>query len=250
VSRAALGALWLCLMTALPVATAHAMGSDELPPPVMDRTPYGKFLVDRLEYGYGLGSGLRADMMGWFGGDYDRFWLRAEGEMAAPGPFEAELEVSGGYSRLVAPFWELQVGLRIDQTFEATVGPTRGLLAVGIEGTAPYWFDIEVFAYLSHRLDVSFRAAVSYEFRFTQRLVGQVRLETNIAIQKAEEFGIGRGLNDLELGFRLRYEVHRRVAPYVGVNWSQRFFEAATLAQAAGGNPTSIVGVAGLRLWF
>ena len=121
---------------------------------------------------------------------------------------------------------------------------------MSLQDTAPYWFDIEVYGYVSHLLDVSFRFAASYELLFTQRLIGQFRFETNVAIQEVEEFGVGRGWNDVDLGFRLRFEINRQFAPYLGVSWNQRLFETAALAKREGESPTSLVGLAGLRFWF
>ncbi len=247
-TTALLGGVLALMLLARPTGAAAQDGA--LPKLRLGSVPHGMLLLDRLEYGYGLNPGAVWDLAAWVGGDSDRLRVRSEGTVSLPGAVAADIELQATYSRLVSPFLELQVGARLDQVLSAGANPTRGLLAVGLEGTAPLWVDIEFFAYLSHQLDVSFRFTATYELLFTQRLIGQFRLETNIAVQKVEEFGVGRGWNDVDLGFRLRFEIKRQFAPYVGVSWNQRLFETAQMAKSGGESPASLVGLGGLRLWF
>ena len=126
----------------------------------------------------------------------------------------------------------------------------RGLLAVGVEGLAPYWFDVEATAFVSHRGDVSFRATSTYDMFVTQRLIFQPRAEVNVAVQEVSDFGVGSGLNDLGLSWRLRYELHRKFAPYLGLSWTRKFAGAADMARDAGASVSDVSLVGGLRVWF
>ncbi len=224
--------------------------AERLPNLPLGSVPHGMVLFDRLEYGYGVNSNALWDASAWVGGDSDRFRLRTEGSLAAPGPLEMELEVQAMYSRLVAPFWEIQAGLRVDYLAGADGGTMREFVVIGVEGTAPHWFDVEIFAYMTHELEVSFRLAVTYDMLITQRLVAQLRAESNIAIQEVAAIGVGQGLNDVGLGLRLRYSISRQFAPYLGVSWEQRVFGTAALARARDENPMTLTGVAGVRFWF
>ena len=120
---------------------------------------------------------------------------------------------------------------------------------VGLEGLAPYFFEVEPALFVSYKGDVSARFTGSYDLLLTQRLVAQPRLETNVAVQRVEDWGVGAGLNDIELGLRLRYEIRREIAPYVGVNWTQRYGAAADFARAEGGSASEANVVFGIRLW-
>jgi len=208
---------------------------------------YGLFLIDQAEYGYdGQDNPLFWDLTSWVGGDWNRLWLKSEGEISSDASsLGAEAQLL--YSRLIAPFWEVQVGLRGDLVTEQE-SLTRGHLVLGLEGMVPYRFEFEPALFISQAGDVSMRLRVTHDLFITQRLIAQSSAETNLALQEVPEFGVGTGLNDLELGLRLRYEFRREFAPYVGVSYEQAFFEAAELRRTQ--SEPSIRGVAGLRVWF
>lgn len=208
-------------------------------------------LFDQLEHRWQNGKNLfRWDMEGWVGGDYNRIWLRTEGEQRVRtgrgGEFEAQLL----YSRLVAPFWDFQVGVRHQRLYGPGSDRSRSFVALGFEGLAPYVFDVEPFVFISDRGDVSARVAATYDVLFTQRLILQPRFELNAAAQDVKKFGIGAGLNNVELGARLRYEIRREVAPYFGVSWVRKVGETAGISRREGEPVDNFSVVVGVRLWF
>ena len=191
---------------------------------------------------------VQYDLVGWAGGAVHRVWLKADGEHGTRGGSRsgsAELQVL--YGRLVTPFWDAQLGLRVDAYYRE--GRARTFVALGVQGLAPGWFELEPTLFVSQGGDVSASLTASYDVLFTQRLVVQPRLETRAALQEVPEFGVGTGFNDLELGLRARYELRRELAPYVGVLWSRRFSETADLARASGAPVREVSWVAGLRVW-
>ncbi len=121
---------------------------------------------------------------------------------------------------------------------------------IGLQGLAPYWFELEPSVFVSQDGDVSARLTATYDMFVTQRLIAEPRIEANAALQDVPDFGVGSGLNDLELGFRLRYELRREYAPYLGVNWVRRFAGAADLARQAGEAVSDVSLVGGIRAWF
>lgn len=217
---------------------------------VMDDHIYWKVVADELEYVPTPETRpIAFDGSFWIGGDYHRLWVKAEGEQATVGD-DGELEAQLLYSRLIAPFWELQGGVGV-QTVSGEGGrETRGLLVVGLEGLAPYWFEVEPQLLVSHEGDVAVALSASYELLFTQRLVLEPELEATAAIQEVPEFGVGSGLNDVHLAGRLRYELVRELAPYVGVTWGRRFGGTADLARLEGEEVDEVAFVAGLRFWY
>lgn len=217
---------------------------------VMDDHIYTYVAFDELEYVPGAaGEPVEYDAQMWVGGDYDRLWLKAEGEQST---LEREGHVGGQalYSRAVTPFWNLQTGLGVEHRYVPGGTDTRGLLAVGIQGLAPYWFETEAFLLVSHEGDVAARLEAGYDLLFTQRLVLEPEIELSAAVQDVPELGIGSGLSDMELGARLRYEIVRELAPYVGISWTRRFGETADLARTAGVPVSDADFVAGLRWWY
>lgn len=221
------------------------------PVPDHDGQVFWHLLLDQLEYRATEGpDALHWDAVGWVGGDYDRLWLKAEGGQELGGEGRGELEVQALYGRWVAAFWDLQVGVRHDRTWG--VGPDRfrtfGVLA--LQGLAPYWIEVEPALFVSDRGDLSARLTAETELYLTQRLVLQPKLEVDAALQRVREFGVGRGLNDLELGLRLRYELLRELAPYLGIAWTRELGATAGLARRAGEEVETFSVVAGVRFWF
>lgn len=235
----------LVLLTGPVAAAAQDQSSTTAGAPTTDNQIHGFFLMDQLESRFTRTGpdALQFNGFGWLGGDYNRVWMKPEGTKIYDGPWE-DVDVQLLYGRLIAPFWDLQAGVRYFQP--SSDGPAR----VGIQGLAPYWFDVEAAAFISNRGEVSARLELEYEVLLTQRLILQPRLETNIAIQKVKELGIGQGVNDLELGLRLRYEIWREFAPYIGVAWTSKFGQAADFVRAKGDAVRQLNFVGGVRFWF
>jgi copper resistance protein B len=180
-----------------------------------------------------------------YGGDVNRLVLRSEGE-GSFGEHLEQAEVQALYSRAIGPYFDLQAGVR--QDFQPR--PRRTYATIGFEGLAPYWFEVEGVLFLSNKGDVSARFEGSYDLRFTQRLILEPRVEVNLAAQNVPELGVGAGLSDAELGLRLRYEIRREFAPYVGVHYERKFGDTADFARAAGEGRDDLRVVAGVRAWF
>jgi copper resistance protein B len=206
----------------------------------------GRILIDRLEVQARKGrDGFAWEGDAWFGGDYDKLWLKSEGEGEIGGRLESA-EVQALWSRAIRPFFDLQVGVRHD------VRPRPDLthLAVGIQGLAPYWFEIDAAAFLSTKGDLTARFEAEYDQRITNRLFLQPRVEFDLAAQDVPEVGIGSGLSSAELGLRLRYQFVPEFAPYVGVGYERSFGDTARFARTAGEDAGSWSFLVGLRAWF
>lgn len=179
-----------------------------------------------------------------FGGDINRFALKSEGE-GESGDLESA-EVQALYSRAVDPYFNVLAGVRHD--FEP--GPDRTYATVGVEGVAPYWFEVEGALFLSNKGDLSARLEGAYDFRLTQKLILEPRAELNLAASADPALELGSGLRDVELGLRLRYAVRQEFAPYVGVHWERKFGDTADFARAHGEGVEDTRVVFGVRAWF
>ena len=214
-----------------------------------DQNLYSLALLDLFEVAPAA-SGVPGRFEGLYriGTDYTRLYVKGEGEgLISEGVGEAEAQAL--YSRLITSYFEAQAGVRVDTEFGDGGLRARPHLVVGLEGLAPYFFEVEPALFLSDAGDLSARFVGSYDLLLTQRLVAQPRLEVNAALQEVADWGVGSGLNDTELGLRLRYEVRREIAPYVGVNWTQRYGAAADFARDEGGSASEANVVFGIRLW-
>lgn len=203
-------------------------------------------IVDRLEVGFGDGEeGWTWDVAGWTGGDINRFWWKSEAE----GDFDGEIEgeVQALYSRAISPFWDVQAGVRQDFR-EDGEDPTH--LVLGLQGLAPYWWEVDAAAFLSSAGDLTARVEAEYDQRITQRLILQPRVEVEASASDVPELGLGSGLSHVEAGLRLRYEIAKEFAPYVGVEWSRELGGTADFTRALGGEPEHTRFVIGLKAWF
>jgi len=201
--------------------------------------------ADRFELQARKGrDGYLWDVQGYYGGTTSRFWFKSEGEGSFGERIE-DAEVQALYSRAIAPFFDLQAGVRQDVAGRST---TYGV--IGVQGLVPYMFEVDGALFVSHRGDLTARAEVELDQRITQRLILQPRAELNLSAQDVPQLGIGAGIDTLELGVRLRYEIAREFAPYVGVEQSWRVGRSAEFARAAGERPSATNVVVGVRFWF
>jgi copper resistance protein B len=224
-------------------------GAYALPGPrqlrLADEQSFGSLLVDRLERQYASeGDATAYDMQAWFGRDFDRLVVKAEGDVAQGKLQDARTELLWGHA--IATYWDTQLGARYD----SGVGPDRGWLAFGVQGLAPYWFEVDAAAYIGNEGRTALRLGAEYELLFTQKLILQPRIEVNLYGKSDEARGTGSGLSDAAAGLRLRYEFTRQFAPYVGVERSNKFGETADLARSEGEDAGVTQWVAGVRFWF
>jgi copper resistance protein B len=204
-----------------------------------------KVLFDQLEWQRLHGAhGLRWDTKGWFGGDINRLWIKSEGE-AVDGELD-ETEIKAFYGRSLTPWWDLLVGVR----HELRPSPTHTWLAVGIHGLAPQWFEVEATAYVGPGGHVAARLEAEYDLLLTNRLVLQPLVELSLSGKDDPDRRIGRGLSTGEVGFRLRYEIRRELAPYLGLVWHRKLFGTADAARAGNHDIGGWHVVAGVRTWF
>ncbi|QHI99330.1 copper resistance protein B [Xylophilus rhododendri] len=219
--------------------TAHQME-------MADGRSFGSFLADRLERaGHSDGVETAYDLRASYGTTYDKLVLKAEGEAAQGRIGEARTELLWGHA--VGGYWDTQLGLRNDA---GHARPGRNWLAFGVQGLAPYWFELEATAYVGEGGRTALRLAGEYELLITQRLILQPRVEANLYGRDDPEARLGSGLSSGTAGLRLRYEISRQFAPYVGVERAASFGGTADYARAAGARPAQTRWVAGVRMWF
>ncbi|TCV92740.1 copper resistance protein B [Luteibacter rhizovicinus] len=210
-----------------------------------DSAPVGMLMIDQLESWAGRDDhGQRWEAQGWYGGDTNRLWVRTEGERARGSLEDADIEAL--WSHAIATFWNTQLGARHD----FGEGPGRTWAAFGVQGLAPYWFELEATAYAGQGGRTAARVRAEYEVLFTQRLILQPEFEVNAYGKDDPARGIGSGISDLQLGLRLRYEIRRTFAPYVGVKFVHTMGNTADLIRSEGRRVTDLQWVAGVRVWF
>jgi len=209
-----------------------------------DRRLHSFVLFDQLEWQAGAGGAGHWSNKAWIGGDLDRLWLRTEGEV-----HEGRLEsanVHALWGRAIAPWWDVVAGVRQD----LRPGDPQTWAAIGIQGLAPYWFEVEATGYVGAGGRTALKLEIEYELLFTNRLILQPLVEAELYGKSDPARGIGRGLSSLESGLRLRYEIRREFAPYIGVTWDRKLFGTADLAREHGDRTRARRIAFGVRTWF
>lgn len=232
-----------------PEPPQHPMGdmSEEEMAEMMDMddtAPFGMVAFDQLEWrDTDGGDALFWDGRAWFGNDYDKALLKTEGERF-DGDYEGSAELL--WDHVISRWWSLQGGVAHD----FGEGPSRTWAAFGVQGLAPYWFEVEALAYVGEEGRTAANFSAEYEMFLTQRWVLQPKAELQLYGKDDPANGIGSGFSDAEVGLRLRYEIRREFAPYFGVVWSRKFGNTADLAREHGDDADELQFVAGLRVWF
>jgi len=205
----------------------------------------GMLMIDQLEIRTSDKSApVTWDAEGWIGRDLNKFWIKTDGTYVDGQLEETELQLL--YSRAVASFWDMQVGLRRN----IHPSPERDWFAFGVKGLAPYFFDIDAALFVGESGRASLRLQAEYEILLTQRLILVPEIELNLYGEDDPVTGRGSGLSDIEAGLRLRYEVYREFAPYIGLNWTGLYGQTADFARDEGGDTNDFQFVLGLRSWF
>lgn len=229
----------------------------ETPPPedypqvIKDDEILSFTLVEQLEHRVSAKERTRDQLgweaQGWIGSDYDKFWWKNEGEAVFEGAEEGETETDLLYSRLITPFWNVQLGAQYANEWESGRYDDRWSGVIALQGLAPYKFELDNSLYVSENGDFTFEFEAEYDIRITQRLVLQPRTELGFAFQDIPERDLGAGMTDANFDLRLRYEIKRECAPYIGMRYRTLVGETSDIAKAAGRESEQLFVFIGVR---
>jgi copper resistance protein B len=231
----------LVLICGLTMPVAHAGSPMDLH---MEGDPLlTKVMINRLEIvGADGDNPLAWDVEAWQGGDLQKLWIKSEGSYVDGTTESAELQLL--YDRAVAPYWDLQAGWRAD----IEPDPRRGWLALGLQGLAPYFIAVDIAAFIGDHGRTALRLKADYDLRITRKLLLSPAVEVNVYGKDDPERGLGSGLSELRAGLRLRYEIVRQFAPYIGVEASKRYGDTADVSRAEHADDTWWL--VGMNAWF
>lgn len=145
-----------------------------------DEHSISSLLGNRVEYDPDSRSG-DYELQAWRGTSFNKFVIKTAGTLSENDQYENETELLWG--RAFAPFWDSQLGVRVDSRSE---GQNQQWLAAGVQGLAPYWFELNATAYFGSAGQTELVFDSEYELLLTQRLILQPRAEFTV-----------RGKNDI-----------------------------------------------------
>jgi copper resistance protein B len=197
------------------------------------------FTAENLEYQFNNDKTLYWDTYGYVGYDLNKIYIYSEGEKAEGTSADSENQLL--YSRAIAPFWDIQIG--IDYDIAGSKDKTWGVLA--LSGLAPYFFETRAALLFADNGNLGLRIDLAYEALITQKLIFTPKFTLDAYSKNMPEMSLGSGLSNITLGARIRYEIRREFAPYIGIEWNKNFDKTAAYTPL---NET--YAVAGLRFWF
>jgi copper resistance protein B len=241
---------WIVAMCALLYASplyAADSGQDERAPYGMamhDDMPLFHLLMEEFEYRAGGEGAFQWEGQAWYGNDSHKLWLKSEGKLSNEQVEHGRHEIL--YDRPFSTFFDLQAGLRADIDDD----PGRGWFAFGVQGLAPYFFDVSATAYAGSYGRFAVNAEASFDLLLTQRLILQPKAEIDIYTKSDAARGIGSGLSEFEGGVRLRYEITRKFAPYVGLAYDRKFGSTKRLSISIDEDPETLSLLFGIHAWI
>jgi copper resistance protein B len=207
----------------------------------MHPTRFGGFFVDKLEYRT-KNEDLKFHIYSFYGGDYHKLWVDVEGEKGLKNSKWLLKRADLLFGKAISSFWDLRVGVGYAGSNEGG----RSKLVLGVKGLAPYWFEVDANLNLTNKGELYGKLEAEYELLITQRLILQPNLKVLASTKKIEPLEIGSGLSKTELALRLRYEIKREFAPYVGISWERHFGQTKEMV----GERDLINFLVGLKTWF
>lgn len=233
------------LISALTLATSHALAMDGMDSPHPEHNQW-MLSAPELEWRDDDGDNITAwKVSGWYGGDINKVTFASEGE-ALDGDTESH-ELRFGLRHAIAPYWDLTAGACRDLQPD---DPSRDWGYLGITGTAPWFIETDATLFVGEHGLSNLRLELGYELLFTQRLILEPEVEINAYGKDDNELGVQSGLTDIEAGLRLRYEIRKQFAPYIGVHHERLMGDTRDLADRGGEHTEETLFVAGLRLWY
>lgn len=213
----------------------------------MDHEIFTSIKIDQLEHRWQSGDELvvaKGSLQ--MGTDEQKLVLKAETEYLRDAQKFDRGEIQFRYQHSISDFFDAYVGLRHD----VKPDPARTYIGLGLMGLAPQWFEVDLTGFVSETGGVSARLDTSYEIPVTQKIYLEPDLTLDASLRNDAAIDVGRGLGKLETGLRLRYEITRKIAPYIGVNWERQLGETSRLVRAAGEDPDLFAAVIGVKLMF
>jgi copper resistance protein B len=204
-------------------------------------TGFGGFFVDKLEYRT-RNEDLKFHIYSFYGGDHHKLWVDVEGERGLKDSEWLLERADLLFVKAISGSWDLRAGVGYAGSNEGG----RSKLVLGVKGLTPYGFEVDANLNLTNKGELYGKLEAEYDLLLTQRLILQPSFEVLASTKKIEPLGVGSGLSKTELALRLRYEIKREFASYVGFSWERHFGQTKEMV----GERDLINFLVGLKTWF
>lgn len=192
------------------------------------------YQVTRLENAWivdedGKGNlGTKFDTL--IGTDENRLFIEANLDKAESN--DPKYDVSALYSRNVAPFWDIQAGVRYSEDKNSS-NSDRVDGVIGVLGLAPYFFETQAYLYGGENNFWGASFELERDLLLTQKLITQPYIEADVIFSDDSNYAAKSGLSELKTGIKTRYEITKRIKPFIDVAYQYEKGQKATSMQEA-----------------
>ena len=154
------------------------------------------------------------------------------------------------YSRNVADFWDVQAGMRYRNDPNREVDQDQVDAVLGLHGMAPYFFETDAYVYIGQDRQVSFNLETERDLLLTQKLIIQPYLDINMVLSDDSNYAKKTGLNSVQVGLETRYEINKKVMPFMDVAYGYNKGVQETAWQKSSSSENEWSYGAGIRFKF
>jgi copper resistance protein B len=207
-----------------------------------------KWLID--EGGTGT---LKSEFETRIGTDENKLFIKAH--LDKHESHTAEYEVKTLYSRMISDFWDAQIGTRyrvekveLDQHRKDT--EEKWDAVIGLHGLAPYFFETDAYLYAGADQYSGFSLETERDLLLTQKLIFKPYLDVDLVFSDDSKYAKKTGLSNVTAGLETRYEISKKVMPYIDIAYEYAKGNDATAWQIESDSEKGWLYGAGVRFKF
>ncbi len=182
------------------------------------------------------------------GTDENKIFIKVHADKAESQQTEYDAKLL--YSRNVADFWDVQAGMRYRNEPNREIDQDQVDAVFGLHGMAPYFFETDAYLYIGQDRQVSFNLETERDLLLTQKLIIQPYLDINVVLSDDSNYAKKTGLNSVQVGLETRYEINKKVMPFIDVAYGYNKGIQETAWQKSSSSENEWFYGAGIRFKF
>ncbi|WP_445116384.1 copper resistance protein B [Acinetobacter sp. WZC-1] len=191
---------------------------------------------------------LKSELETRVGSDENRLFIKINTDQ--PESQQTAYKAKALYSRMISDFWDVQAGVQYSHDQGRTVDRHQTSAVLGLYGLAPYFFETEAYVYIGEDRQLSFSLETKRDVLLTQQLILKPHLDFNVIFSDDSPHAVRTGLNSAQAGLEIRYEINKKVMPFIDVAYAYHRGNQQTEWQHASSSEQGGLYAAGIRFKF